>query len=162
MLKLNAGLSRKVGLPAYGSKGAMVNVEVELSADLLKDHERLRRQVRGIFGVIRETVDAELGVKPGGSGDDSQEERWRPVNGPRGSNGSSARNGSTTNGSMTNGRGSLPCTEKQVRALHAFSRKAGVELTEELRRRFGLTTAEELSRRQASEAIDRLKERVEQ
>ncbi|WP_165700718.1 hypothetical protein [Alienimonas californiensis] len=54
----------------------------------------------------------------------------------------------------------MPCTEKQVRALHAFSRRAGVELTEELRRRFGLTTAEELSRRQASEAIDGLKERA--
>jgi len=36
-----------------------------------------------------------------------------------------------------------------------------MELTEELRRRFGLTTAEELSRRQASEAIDGLKGRVE-
>ncbi|QDT16397.1 hypothetical protein CA12_24990 [Alienimonas californiensis] len=63
-------------------------------------------------------------------------------------------------GSSSNGRGRLPCTEKQVRALHAFSRRAGVELTEELRRRFGLTTAEELSRRQASEAIDGLKERA--
>jgi hypothetical protein len=159
MLKLNAGLSRKVGQPNYGSKGAMVNVEVELTADLLKDHERLRRQVRGIFGVIRETVDAELGVaRP--NGPDPQEERWRPVDPPHSRNGTS-RDGSGRNGAVTNGRGSSPCTEKQVRALHAFSRKAGVELTEELRRRFRLTTAEELSRRQASEAIDGLKERAE-
>ncbi|MFH5806762.1 hypothetical protein, partial [Alienimonas sp. DA493] len=63
-------------------------------------------------------------------------------------------------GHTTNGRGSLPCTEKQVRVLYAFSRRTGVELTEELRRRFGLTTAEELSRRQAREAIDGLKERA--
>ncbi|QDT16772.1 hypothetical protein [Alienimonas californiensis] len=47
-----------------------------------------------------------------------------------------------------------------MRALHAFSHRALVELTEEPRRRFGLTTAEELSRRQASEANDGLKERA--
>ncbi|MFH5804356.1 hypothetical protein [Alienimonas sp. DA493] len=152
MLKLNVGLSRKVGQPDYGSKGAMVNVEVELTADLLKDHERLRRQVRGIFGVIRETVDGELGVATGRNGGGR-------LAGPP-STGGPAANGSSGNGHASNGRGSLPCTEKQVRALHAFSRKAGVELTEELRRRFGLTTAEELSRRQASEAIDGLKERA--
>jgi hypothetical protein len=160
MLKLNAGLSRKIGQPDYGSRGATVNVEVELSAELLKDPEKLRRQIRGCFGVIREAIDAELGVN-GQNGHDPQEERWRPVNDPRGSNGSPPGNGSSSTGSSTNGRGSLPCTEKQVRALHAFSRRAGVELTEELRRRFGLTTAEELSRRQASEAIDGLKERAE-
>ena len=153
MLKLNVGLSRKVGQPDYGSKGAMVNVEVELTADLLKDHERLRRQVRGIFGVIRETVDGELGVATGRSGGGTSA-------GPP-PNGRPAAGGSTGNGHAANGRGALPCTEKQVRALHAFSRKAGVQLTEELRRRFGLTTAEELSRRQASEAIDGLKERAE-
>ncbi|MFH5806827.1 hypothetical protein [Alienimonas sp. DA493] len=153
MLKLNVGLSRKVGQPDYGSKGAMVNVEVELTADLLKDHERLRRQVRGIFGVIRDTVDGELGVATGRSGGGR-------LTGPP-STGGPPSDRSTGNGHAANGRGSLPCTEKQVRALHAFSRRAGVELAEELRRRFGLTTAEELSRRQASEAIDRLKERAE-
>ncbi len=131
MLKLNAGLSRKVGQPDYGSRGAMVNVEVELSAELLKDPQKLRRQIRGCFGVIREAIDAELGVASPNS-DDPQEESWRPVDHPRGSNGSSSRNGSTSNGTSSNSRGSLPCTEKQVRALHAFSRRAGVELTEEL------------------------------
>ena len=158
MLKLNAGLSRKVGQPDYGSKGAMVNVEVELSAELLKDPEKLRRQIRGCFGVIREAIDAELGVNDQ-DGHDPQEERWRPVNDPRGGNGSPSRSGSSGNVSIANGRGSLPCTEKQVRALHAFSRRAGVELAAELRR-LGVTTAEELSRRQASEAIDRFKRRV--
>lgn len=59
-----------------------------------------------------------------------------------------------------NGRGRLPCTEKQAGASQPFSRQAGVQLAAELRRRFGLTSAEELSRRQASETIDGLKGRV--
>ncbi len=149
MLKLNAGLSRKIGQPDYGSRGAMVNVEIELPADVLKDPEKLKRQVRGCFETLRAAVDEELGVTPN---DDLQEDRWRPTGAVR-------RNGSA-NGHARNGRGGLPCTEKQVRALHAFSRRAGADLTAELRR-LGVTTAEELNRREASDAIDRFKERTE-
>ena len=158
MLKLNAGLSRKIGQPDYGSRGAMVNVEIELPADVLRDPEKLKRQVRGCFETLRAAVDEELGVTPGTNGGDPQEERWRPTGDVRrnGAANGHARNG---NGYAANGRGGLPCTEKQVRALHAFSRRAGADLTAELRR-LGVTTAEELSRRQASEAIDRFKERA--
>ena len=69
-----------------------------------------------------------------------------------------APNGQAGNGTG-NGRGGLPCTEKQVRALHTFSRRSGADLAAELRR-LDVTTAEELSRRQASEAIDRFKDRA--
>ena len=34
MLKLNAGFSRKVGEPNYGSRGASVNVELEGESNL--------------------------------------------------------------------------------------------------------------------------------
>ncbi len=34
MIKLNAGFSRKVGEPNYGSRGASVNVELELESDI--------------------------------------------------------------------------------------------------------------------------------
>ena len=156
MLKLNAGLSRKIGQPDYGSRGAMVNVEIELPADVLKDPDKLRRQVRDCFETLRAAVDEELGVTPGSNGNDEQEQRWRPTGDVR-------RNGHVDghllNGDAGNGRGGLPCTERQVRALHAFSRRAGTDLAAELRR-LGVTTAEELSRRRASEAIDRFKERA--
>ena len=159
MPKLNAGLSRKTGQPDYGSRGAMVNVEIELPADVLRDPEKLKRQVRGCSEALRAAVDEELGVTPGSNGGgDPQEERWRPTGDAR-RNGNTNGHATNGNGYAANGRGGLPCTEKQVRALHAFSRRAGADLTAELRR-LGVTTAEELSRRQASEAIDRFKERV--
>ena len=135
----------------------MVNVEIELPADVLRDPEKLKRQVRGCFETLRAAVDEELGVTPGDGGD-PQEQRWRPTAEVRRNGGT---NGHTPNGNgyAADGRGGLPCTEKQVRALHAFSRRAGADLAAELRR-LGVTTAEELSRRQASEAIDRFKERA--
>ena len=159
MLKLNAGLSRKIGQPDYGSRGAMVNVEIELPADVLRDPEKLKRQVRGCFETLRAAVNEELGVQAGSSDGDPQEDRWRPTGEVRRNGGTNGHAGNG-NGYAANGRGGLPCTEKQVRALHAFSRRAGADLAAELRR-MGVTTAEELSRRQASETIDRFKERVE-
>ena len=165
MLKLNAGLSRKIGQPDYGSRGAMVNVEIELPADVLRDPEKLKRQVRGCFETLRAAVDEELGITPGRQ-EDEQETRWRPVDQPRNGNGrmDHSGNGRSLNGghyvANANGRGGLPCTEKQVRALHAFARRAGADLAAELERRFGVTTADELSRRQASDLIDGLKGRA--
>jgi hypothetical protein len=47
VLKLNVGVSRKVGLPDDGSAGASCNLEVELSSELLRQgpeafHDRIR------------------------------------------------------------------------------------------------------------------------
>ncbi|QDT14214.1 hypothetical protein [Alienimonas californiensis] len=138
MLKLNCGLSRKVGQPDYGSRGAQVHLEVELSAELLKDPEKLRRQIRGCFGVVRRAVDAELGVADDESGEPARLAEPPPDRRPP---------------------SDPPSTDKQVRALHAFARRAGADLAAELRR-LGVTDAAELSRRQASGLIDGLKERA--
>ena len=50
--------------------------------------------------------------------------------------------GTNDNGRAANGRGGPPRTEKRVRALRAFGRRAGAGPTAELRRP-GVTTAEE-------------------
>ncbi|QDT16546.1 hypothetical protein [Alienimonas californiensis] len=138
MLKMNCGLSRKIGQPDYGSRGAMVHLEVELSAELLKDPEKLRRQIRGCFGVVRQAVDAELGV--------AELEEGEPARLPQ-------------VGLERRPPSDPPSTPNQVRALHAFARRAGADLAAELRR-LGVTDAAELSRRQASGLIDGLKERA--
>ncbi len=60
MLKLNAGFSRKVGEPNYGSRGASVNVELEVESQLISDPEGLSRRIRGLFELARQAVDDEL------------------------------------------------------------------------------------------------------
>lgn len=49
-LRLNIGLSKKVGLPDYGSLGASVNLELELDSGAIGDPDRLHQQIRNLFG----------------------------------------------------------------------------------------------------------------
>src|SRR5947208_10593820 len=60
-LKLNVGVSRKVGLPDYCSVGASCNVEVELDSGLLQhDLGAFHAEVRAAFIAARQAVDDEL------------------------------------------------------------------------------------------------------
>ena len=61
MLKLNAGLSRKVGEPDYGSRGASVNLELEVESNLIHDSDGLMDRIRRLFTLARQAVDEELG-----------------------------------------------------------------------------------------------------
>ena len=65
LLKVNAGLPRKVIKPDYSSRGAMVNVDSELPVEVLCDPDKLRVQARGLFSSLRAALDEELGVRPG-------------------------------------------------------------------------------------------------
>ncbi len=60
MLKLNAGFSRKVGEPNYGSRGAVVNLELEVESSLINDPEALTGRIRSLFDLARRSVDEEL------------------------------------------------------------------------------------------------------
>ena len=71
MIKLNAGVSRKVGEPNYGSRGASVNVELELESSVVNDTEALYEKIRRLFALAKKSVDDELGIStslPGNGG----------------------------------------------------------------------------------------------
>ena len=88
MLKLNAGFSRKVGESNFGSRGASVNVELELESHLINDPDGLRSRISGLFDLARRSVDDELKSQspaPGNtnnngnrSGNPSCYHRWQP------------------------------------------------------------------------------------
>lgn len=59
-LKLNVGLSKKVGEANFSSRGASVNTELELESALVDDPTKLKDRVRQVFDMIRASVDEEL------------------------------------------------------------------------------------------------------
>jgi hypothetical protein len=60
-LRLNVGLSQKVGQPDYGSLGASCHLEVELDPSLaLNDLSTLKQRIRHLHGICREAVQMEL------------------------------------------------------------------------------------------------------
>lgn len=134
MLKLNIGLSKKVGEPNYGSRGASVNLELEVEAGLVNQPAELQERIRGLFRLARSSVDAEL-------------------------NGSNGAAGAGRNGHSTQRRSNdRPATASQVRAIHAIADRNRTDLVGLLRERFQLDRAEDLSISDASRLIDELKE----
>lgn len=63
-LKLNVGLSKKIGQPNFGSLGASCHLELELESSLLQsDADAFQQRVRQAFSACRQAVDAELAVR---------------------------------------------------------------------------------------------------
>jgi len=140
-LKLNCGFSRKVGEPDYGSRGASVNLELELEFGLVNEPDRLQERIRQLFRLAKASVDDELNG-----------------NGQQPSNGQQSSNGQQANGNgqrrQTNGR---PATQSQVRAIHAIANRQRTDLGSLLRERFGTDQPADLSISEASQLIDELK-----
>lgn len=132
MLKLNVGFSRKTGEANYGSRGASINLELELDSSLVGDADRLKDRIRQLFALAKASVDEELaGNAPAANGN-------QPANGQRRSNARRA-------------------TASQARALIAIADRQKLNLASLLSGRFGVQKPEELSITEASALIDELK-----
>src|ERR1700726_5033434 len=86
-LKVNVGLSRKVGETNYGSRGASVNVEMELDSTLVAAPEKLRERIRQLFNSLRSSLAEEL------NGNGTHQSPPNPDNGSRNGNGHQNGNG---------------------------------------------------------------------
>src|SRR5262245_52339006 len=116
-MKLNVGLSRKVGEANYGSRGATVNVEVEVDGGLVGEPDRLRERIRQLFGLVRASVTEELAN--GGS----------QSNGPPPPPASPAdRQDVPGNANGQRSAGPRPATSAQVKAIYAMARRKGLDL----------------------------------
>src|SRR5215207_8040126 len=60
MLKLTVGVTRKVGLPNYGSVGANCSLEADLDPMMLDDPERLHQKLRSTYSIAWEAVELQL------------------------------------------------------------------------------------------------------
>jgi hypothetical protein len=153
-LKLNVGVSRKVGLPDYGSVGASCNLELEVDAGLLeRDLEGFHARVRGAYVAAHQAVHDELArlqapvAAPQETPSAPAPPRRYPANGQAGGN-----------GHTTHERAGRPrATEKQVKAIRSIARRQNADLDGLLRQNFGVERPEDLSLPQASRLIDVLK-----
>jgi hypothetical protein len=153
-LKLNVGVSKKLGLPAYSSIFASCNLEVELDNGLLLDPAAFRDRVQGAFLAAEQAVDDEQARlqahgEPGGTRDAT------PRNGRR--NGALAGNGlPAVRPEARPARIGKPATPSQVRAIVSIARRQRADL-DGLLCDLGVTRPEELTLADASGLIDQLK-----
>ncbi|HPM83887.1 MAG TPA: hypothetical protein PLF81_24440 [Candidatus Anammoximicrobium sp.] len=171
-LRLNIGLSKKLGLPDYGSLGASCNVDIELDAALLQtDPEAFQRHARNAYDACRRAVQEELARHQAApsSTPTSHSPATAASTGGNGNghsgNGNGHANGNGTNGNSHgqngNGRGNgHPASEKQmtyVRQLAGHIKGLGVRRLEALAdKMFGKPVAG-LTSLEASGLIDALK-----
>lgn len=149
-MKLNVGLSRKVGEPNYGSRGASVNLELELDSSLVGEPERLRDRIRQLYQLAKASVDEELngnGHHPSERGGDGSDgfDRYRVAGNGNG------------NGHSGNGHGPRRATSSQVKAIHAIAGRNRIDVTRLVQDRFSVQRPDDLSISDASTLIDELK-----
>lgn len=153
-LKLNVGVSRKVGQPDYGSIGASCNLELELEVGLIeRDVEAFHARVRAAYVAVRRAVNDELARLQTGA--EQQPElptrSAHPVLNGR-------ANGEIRAGAVpaARSRQRRPATENQLRAIRLIAAREGVGLDGLLRER-RVNQPEDLSLRQASDLIGTLR-----
>jgi hypothetical protein len=155
MLKLHAGVSKKVGLPGYSSASASCTIEAELDSSLLQDHEGFQIVVQRAYQSCEQAVQDQIARLTSDTSESTQPQEVVEVRT------SPAVIGATVNRipatQFTNQPSPRPATTSQVRAIRAICSRRKIDLLTLLRERYGIQTADELGIRQASDLIDELK-----
>ena len=156
MLKLHAGVSKKVGLPGFSSASASCHIEAELDSALLGDAAGFQIVVQRAYRSCEQAVEDQISrLTREAQSDTGQPQKVIEVRT------SPAIQGATVNRlsapQFSNQPSPRPATASQVRAIRAICSGRKIDLVSLLRDRFGLQTADELGIRQASNLIDELK-----
>jgi hypothetical protein len=148
-LKLNLGLSRKVGESNYGSRGANINVEMEVDSSLVTDPDKLKERIRQLFGLVRTSLAEELNGNGNGHHQSANGDSREPGQDSNG-NGQDQDTGQRTNSPR-------PATQSQVKAIFAICRSQNVDMKRLLQDRFRIGRPEDLNIKEASTLVDELK-----
>jgi hypothetical protein len=168
MLKLHAGVSKKVGLPGFSSASASCTIEAELDSSLLTDREGLQMVVKRAYQSCEQAVQDEIARLTHDTPNDISPHQHQTQPQPRQQEAvievrtTPAISGSAVTtripaAQFPNQPSPRPATASQVKAIRAICARRKIDLVGVLRDRFGLTTADELGIRQASNLIDELK-----
>ena len=139
MIRLNVGLSRKVGQANFGSKGGSVNLEVEV-ADL--DQNKLKESIHKLFNLAKQSLEEELAAE-------GQEVHDKPV-----VQVTAQATGQTLQEAVS-AQGKL-VTGKQLSFLQNLARTQRRDLQKECLEQFE-TYPERLTSKQASTLIERMR-----
>jgi hypothetical protein len=158
-LRLNVGLNKKVGLPAFGSVEASCHVELELDQALLSgDLEGFQQKVRNAFIACNQAVKDEL-YRQQVAEEAISSASYERLNGTDHHNQHAPRSSSSGHAPHRNGTAHpspRKATASQARALEAIAAKQQFNLATLLNERFSADSAQDLSISQASELIDEL------
>ena len=169
-IKLNIGLSRKVGEVNYGSRGASINLEVELDNGVLNDPDQLRDRVSDLYALARQSVHEEL-QRPAAAGPNEPSHEngngHARTNGHVNGNGHASHGNGHANGHASNGHGHsngqhnrvevARATKSQIRAIFAITKRQGLDPHKVISDRYRVHKMEDLTIREASAIIDELK-----
>lgn len=151
-LKLNLGLSKKIGLPDYGSLGASCNVEIELEHSLLEsDLDGFHDRVRKVYVACRQAVYDELARHQASAAQSEPEHLQLHASQPANGNGNGSSNGITSH----------QATSKQIEYAQQLAKQIaglGVRRLDTVSHRLHSKPLVALTSLEASALIDLLKD----